>query len=222
MAQIKRANAAARPSWTTAQTVEALRAYGIDYLAASHNDDRASGKDKMSTRPPISQLLRALACSHEPRVRDAMIGLLLLHPEIARDVVRVVSRARLQGDDELAEQTITLALAAIYLQRIWWFQLALTDGASPALDEALFAPWWLERNLPPPSIGYGETGLRWLATYEQERTGVAANFAGDWQNQARHVITQGRTPSAVEQRPADASLPLDRQALRRMFYVRTG
>src|SRR6185312_13723635 len=119
-----------------------------------------------------SSVLHALARSDEPRVRDAMIGLLLLHPEFANDVVGVVAQARLQGEDELAEQAITLALAAIYLQRIWYVQLALAYQTPPALVEASFMSWRLARNLPPPAIGYGELGLRWLAAYERDRTGA--------------------------------------------------
>lgn len=216
MAHTKHADATVRHPWMTAQIVESLRAYGIKYLTASHNDERASDKDTTMTRPTISQLLQALARAREPRVRDAVIGLLLLHPEAARDVVRVVSRARSQGEDEPAEQLITLALAALYLQRIWWFQLSLAYGAFSALDEALFAPWRLERDLPL-SIGYGEVGLRRLAAYDKQRTGTVANVVGDWQNQAHHVISQGWSGSTPEKGSTDPALILHRQALLRQF-----
>lgn len=211
MARTKHANAARQP-WTTAQLVDALRAYGISYLTVGQHSDHVAAKGK--ARPPIEQLLPALARSNEPRVRDALIGLLLLHPEIAGDVVRVVSRARSQGEDEPTEQIVTLALAALYLQRIWWFQLALAYEAFSALDEAHFAPWWLERALPSPSVGYGEPGLRRLAIYEQHRTSIAANLVGDWQNQAHHVITQGWNRSSRENRPANLARILSGKALR--------
>jgi hypothetical protein len=214
MAQANHGNAAMLRQWTTSQLVEALRAWDINYLTVSQGIEQAPAADRKTKRPPIEQLLPALARSNEPRVRDALIGLLLLHPEIAGDAVRVVSRARRQGEDELAEQIITLALAALYLQRIWRFQLALTYGVPNALDEAIFAPWWLERDLPPPSVGFGEPGLRWLASYEQHRTGIAANVVGDWQNQAHHVIAQGWNRIQHEKRPADKTHRLNRQALR--------
>ncbi|HEY7339843.1 MAG TPA: hypothetical protein VH591_03095 [Ktedonobacterales bacterium] len=167
MAQTHRERPAALQQWTTAQLVEALRAWDINYLTISRRIEHGPADDGITKRPPISGLLPALARSVEPRVRDAVIGLLLLHPEISRDVARVVSRARSQGEDELAEQLITLALAALYLQRIWWLQLSLAYGAFSELDETQFAPWWSERNLPSPSVGYGESGLRWLAIHEQ-------------------------------------------------------
>ncbi len=214
MAQINRGSPAVFRQWTTAQLVEALRAWDINYLAISRRVEQASAVGRKTTRPPIEQLLPALARSDEPRVRDALVGLLLLHSEIAGDVVRVVARARSQGEDEPAEQIITLALAALYLQRIWRFQLSLAYEAFSALDEGLFAPWWLERDLPSPSIGYGEPGLRRLAIYEQHRTGTAANFVGDWQNQAHHVITQGWNRSSRENRPANLARILGGQALR--------
>ncbi len=217
MAQANHGSPAVFRQWTTAQLVEALRAWDINYLTVSRRVEQASAVGRKTKRPPIEQLLHALARSDEPRVRDAVIGLLLLHPEITRDVVRVVSRARSQGEDELAEQLITLALASLYLQRIWWFQLSLAYGAFSALDEALFAPWRLARDLPPPSVGYGEAGLRRLAVYEQQRTGVAANVVGDWQNQARHVISQDWNSSSPEKRSADPAQVRKRQALRQQF-----
>ncbi|HEX5548818.1 MAG TPA: DUF6036 family nucleotidyltransferase [Ktedonobacterales bacterium] len=217
MAQANHGSPAVFRQWTTAQLVEALRAWDINYLTVSRRVEQASAVGRKTRRPPIEQLLHALARSDEPRVRDAVIGLLLLHPEITRDVVRVVSRARSQGEDELAEQLITLALASLYLQRIWWFQLSLAYGAFSALDEALFAPWRLARDLPPPSVGYGEAGLRRLAVYEQQRTGVAANVVGDWQNQARHVISQDWNSSSPEKRSADPAQVRKRQALRQQF-----
>ena len=213
MARTKHANAARQP-WTTAQLVEALRAWDINYLTVSRQVEQASAVGRKTKRPPTEQLLHALAQSNEPRVRDALVGLLLLHPEIAGDVAGVVSRARSQGEDEPAEQIVTLALAALYLQRIWWFQLALAYEAFSALDEDLFAPWWLQRDLPSPSIGYGEPGLRRLAIYEQHRTGTAANLVGDWQNQAHHVIAQGWNRSSRENRSANLARILGGQALR--------
>jgi uncharacterized nucleotidyltransferase DUF6036 len=217
MAHAKHVNAAARQSWTTAQIVEALRSYGISYLTVGRNDEQASRTNKPIARPPILQLLGPLVRSSEPRVRDALIGLLLLHPEIAEDVIHVVSHARIQGDDELAEQIITLALAAIYLQCMWWFQLSLVYETPPALGDAPFTSWWQTRNLPPPSIGYGELGLRRLAAYEQERTGTQTNFVGDWQNQAQHVIAQGWSRSLAEQSYANQPYTPDWQTLRPAF-----
>lgn len=217
MAQAHRRSPSVFRQWTTAQLVEVLRAWDINYLTVSQRTEQASAVGRKTKRPPVEQLLPALAQSNEPRVRDALIGLLLLHPEIAGDVVLAVSRARSQGEDELAEQIVTLALAALYLERIWWIQLSLACdayAAFPALDEDLFAPWWLERDLPSPSIGYGEPGLRRLAIYEQHRTGTAANVVGDWQNQAHHVITQGWNRSSRENRSANLARILGGHALR--------
>ena len=214
MAHRKHANAAVRQSWTTAQIVEALRVYGINYLAVGRNGERAAGKGKANARLPISSVLHALARSDEPRVRDAMIGLLLLHPEFANDVVGVVAQTRIQGEAELAEQAITLALAASYLQRIWYVQLSLAYQTSLALVEGSFMPWWQVRNLPPPTSGYGEPGLQRLAAYERGRTGAAVNFVGDWQNQAHHVVMQEWNRSLLEQRPIDQAHTLYWQSLR--------
>lgn len=216
MAQTQRGNAATRQPWTTAQLVDALRAWDVAYLTLGRRTKQAA-QDETTKRPSATTLMRALARSDEPRVRDALIGLLLLHPEIAADVVRVVADARATGEDELAERIVTLALAALYLQRIWWFEWALAYGAPPQLDETLFRPWRLQRGLPAPVVGYGEPGLRQLASYEQRRTGTLTNFADDWQNQAQHALNQGWSRRLAEPQHANRIHTPDMRAFHEAF-----
>ena len=218
MAQAQRGHAAIRQRWTTAQLVDALRAWDVCYLTRGRQTEQAP-QDAVTERPSAAVLVPALARADEPRVRDALIGLLLLHPEIADDVARVVADARTAGEDAFAEQLITLALAALYLQRIWWFEWTLAYGAPPQLDEAPFGQWLLQRGLPAPAVSYGEPGLRRLASYEQQRTGIPANFAGDWQNQARHVLDQGWSRHLAEPLVANRVSMPDIRAYQEAFQM---
>ena len=218
MAQTQHGNAATRQRWTTAQLVDALRAWDVAYLTLGRRTEQVA-QDGAPKRPSATTLIRALARADEPRVRDALIGLLLLHPEIAADVMRVVTDARSAGEDELAEQVITLALAALYLQRIWWFEWALAYGAPPQLDETLFRQWRLRRGLPAPAIGYGEPGLRLLASHERQRTGKPINFADDWQNQAHHALNQGWSRRLAAPQVANRVHTPDMRAFHEAFRV---
>lgn len=177
-----------------------LRAWGITYLTSAPPDT------KLSPLSPM-ELLAALAQIAEPRVRDATIALLLLHPDLAPDVGRVVETARNQFRDAIAEQEITLMLAALYLQRMWSWRLTRTIPGRVVLAETPFAAYWRARHLPNPARDFGVPGLRQLAAYERQRTGGMADYAGDWLNQMRHLLHQEWTRRQSGEAPAthDAS-----------------
>ena len=67
------------PESELAILVVALRAWGLDYLTAGVS------RQPPPAIPPV-QLLQRLARAPEPRVRDATIALLLLHPQLAEVV----------------------------------------------------------------------------------------------------------------------------------------
>lgn len=164
-----------------------LRAYGIGYLT--------DGARVRAALPfPPAAFLRHLAQSPEPRVRDAVIGLLLLHPELAPAVAATVEEARSSGEARAAEQLITLLLATLYLQRKWLallaLLLALTMGHAPRVPEERFSAYWRERNLPAPWRDFGELGLHCLAVWERRRTASSANYESDWQNQVDRLVVQ--------------------------------
>jgi uncharacterized nucleotidyltransferase DUF6036 len=136
-----------------------------------------------------AEFVAALARSSDPRVRDTLISLLLLHPDLANVTTNAIETARLSGDEQTAEQLITLALAALYLQRMWRETLFLADVSARAPEEP-FGAYWRERGLPAPQVDFGEAGLRALAEWERGRTGLAANYASDWDNQVDHLVLQ--------------------------------
>jgi hypothetical protein len=119
-------------------------------------------------------------------VRDAIIGVLILHPELAEAVPAAVTGA----EAPIAEQVVTLVLAALYLQREWYPLLTLARGHPPMRPEAIIAAYWRGRGLPQPETDDGVAGLRTLAEWERRRTHLPANYRGDWEHQVAHLITQ--------------------------------
>src|SRR5947209_297313 len=165
------------------QLISILRQWGIGYLAGGHDlssDDRAAGHQAMVT------LVKRLAQCDDPRIRDASVSLFLLHPEFAAPILEAM-----QGSEpQLAEKIGILALATLYLQRLWSIRLTLALGHPPAFPEQPFAFLWHNHHLPPPSYHDGKGGLLALQTLLQERSGLPLNYVGDWQNQIDHLLYQ--------------------------------
>jgi hypothetical protein len=131
-------------------------------------------------------LVKHLAQCEYPRIRDASISLFLLHPELAD----VALEAYKTSEQQAAEQIAVLALATLYLQRMWSFRLTMALGRIPGVSENQFAHLWQGRQLPAPQCQYGRAGLEALQAREQQRRGLPLNFIGDWQNQIDHLLRQ--------------------------------
>ena len=67
------------------ELITTLRAWGIPYLVGLESDHRASiaGPSMKNPQQVVIFLQRLAQCNDYPRVRDAIISLLLLHPELA-------------------------------------------------------------------------------------------------------------------------------------------
>jgi hypothetical protein len=85
-----------------------LRRYGVRYLMSEATE--LTDRD-IQFQP--AEFVAALARSSDPRVRDTLISLLLLHPDLASAAEEAIEVSRLSGDEQIAEQLITLALAKI-------------------------------------------------------------------------------------------------------------
>src|SRR6266566_9906916 len=163
--------------------IKVLRSWGIEYLMDS---GIARLPNKTAKRMPATKLVKRLAQCKYPRVRDASISLLLLHPELADAVLEAYQTS----EPGIAEQIAVSILASLYLQRLWSFQLTLVLGHTPSFPEELFLQLWQSRNLPAPKCHQGEAGLIALQEAEQRRLGLPLNFIGDWQNQINHLLLQ--------------------------------
>jgi hypothetical protein len=181
------------PSTTTAQLIGELRRWGVAYLMTEQHI--------VLPVAPLSaeQLVIALAQAQEPRVRDAFLALVLLHPTLAESIPHAIECS----DASTAASIHTLALATLYEQRIWYPLLTMALGAPPQVPEMPFAPLWQTWHLAPPWIDFGLVGIHALAQHERDRTGIVADYVGDWHNQIQHLVAQEweRHPVANGVRP---------------------
>ncbi|MEO8971408.1 MAG: DUF6036 family nucleotidyltransferase [Ktedonobacteraceae bacterium] len=167
------------------ELIAILRAWGVSYLVGL--EPAAHTPELVIDRQSVGTLLQRLAqCDEYPRVRDAIISLLLLHPELAN----AVQQALRESTAEVAERIAVLTLATLYLQRLWSLRLTIALEHPPGFSELQFAFLWKKRNLPSPACHYGSCGLLALQEYEQKRTGLPFTFIGDWQNQVNQLLAQ--------------------------------
>ncbi|HCI79686.1 MAG TPA: hypothetical protein DHW02_08350 [Ktedonobacter sp.] len=140
-------------SWKVAdELISNLRRWGIVYLVGLEHDAPMLETHYLS---PIDLIQQLANLRDNARIRDASISLFLLHPELSKAILQAIQIS----EPAVAEQIITLILAALYLQRKWSIRLALASGHLPALPEAPFAQFWQQRHLPAPACYHGEWGL---------------------------------------------------------------
>jgi hypothetical protein len=173
-------------SWYEVDALIALlRSWGINYLVGLEHAEDAPVIQQVKLSA-VELLQRLAQCNDYPRVRDATISLLLLHPELAQAAQQAIQ----DSPGEQAEQIVTLVLAALYLQRLWSIRLAFALGHPSDFPEQPFAHLWEERGLPSPAEHCGASGLLALQAAEQKRTGLPFTFIGDWQNQVDRLLWQ--------------------------------
>ncbi len=160
--------------------ISELDAWGIEYLVGGSH--LINTKERM----PAVELVKRLAQCQYPRVRDASISLFLLHPELADAVLEAYQTS----EPVVSEQIAVVILAALYLQRLWSFRLAIALGHTPGFPEQPFTHLWQSRQLPSPACQHGKRGLVALQAAEQHRRALPLNFIGDWQNQIDHLLKQ--------------------------------
>lgn len=164
-----------------------LRAWGVGYLVGLNQTVDSPNMEWNSDQQSVIVLIQRVAeCDEYPRVRDALISLLLLHPELAQ----AVQRALQESEPKVAGRIATLTLATLYLQRLWSFRLTIAFGHFPGFPEQPFTHLWEERHLPLPALYNGAWGLRALEKFEQKRVGFPFTFTGDWQNQVDRLLWQ--------------------------------
>ncbi len=165
--------------------VAALRARGVDYLAPSD----AQGL-------PLSDevLIASLAAHPDPRLRQALIALFMLHPPIAPLVAPLAARLAPAAAVELKAHY----LAAVYLQCMWRIRLDHYLPPTPDLPDYFSA----SLGLPDALDEYGKAGLYALAEWHSahapgranhlsEYEGVAELLLADIRLKARHVASAG-------------------------------
>jgi hypothetical protein len=130
------------------QLVAALRQRGVDYLAPS---------DAQGTPLDDAALIAALAAHDDPRLRQALIALFLVHPELAP----LVPGLRSSLPKPAATELVAHYMAAVYLQAMWGIRLS--HYQAPVVPSPDY--FSRELDLPMPDELYGKAGLHALADW---------------------------------------------------------
>ncbi|MCX6019004.1 MAG: hypothetical protein NTZ50_10995 [Chloroflexi bacterium] len=143
--------------------VAALHWRDICYLAPTPQGDEPHLTDR--------ELIIGMASSRDGRLRFALAGLLLRHPEVAEaaadmvqhqtvDIAGTTARrwSQLEVPDAAWDEIRRQYIAAAYLQRLWRTRLLLAHGPSPLIPERFVH----EMGLPAADEMNGERGLRAL------------------------------------------------------------
>jgi hypothetical protein len=139
-----------------------LRELGIRFLAPTDAD---AGD---LSRAPVSELIAQLAAQPDARLRMAVVPLLILHPDRARDVQSAVEPLAGPMRSELQ----ALYTAAVYLQRLWRTRLGFYLGDFEILPDI----YSKELGLPAASERHGKTGLHALVAWQAGRSPYPFNW----------------------------------------------
>jgi hypothetical protein len=152
--------------------VAELRARGIDYLAPGDAVSRAGLDDEA--------LLAALAAEEDPRLRQALVALFLLHPGLAHSVPSL----RAQLPPGAREELLVHYLAAVYLQEMWWHRLLRYLPDAGRLPDDLCR----ELALPRREELHGKVGLHALAEWHESRSPHRTNRLSEYEGAAALLL----------------------------------
>ncbi len=171
-------NAMSMPEHDWDQIVEALQQQGVLYLTGGSGWDQpvAPASDLQPETLQESQtLLRVLAGSRHARLRDAVIALLLLHPDYAGSAQTLLAGGSLSPAAHNVLQSRLIAAAC--LQRLWRFTLSIYRPGQPLIPADVVEG----TGLPSPDEDYGRPCFRalieGLATGEPFPFNYGAEFA---------------------------------------------
>lgn len=165
--------------------VAALRKRGVGYLSPGDAAEEQLIGD--------ADLVEALARHPEARLRQALIPLFLLRPDLAALVLDGCSRLEPRARVELQAHYT----AAVYLQRMWSFRLRRYLGALPELPDHLSR----ELGLPAPEDEWGKAGLHALADWHAKASRQRANRLSEYEGAAELLFGELKR----ERRPRESS-----------------
>ena len=135
--------------------VAQLRELGVCYLTPT---DARVDETRRYTAP---ELIGRLASHPDPRLRHALIAVLIRHPELADEVRKLIDVL----DPAARVELMAHYMAAVYLQRMWHTRLGFYLDVQLLPD--LFSS---ELGLPSPEERHGKTGLHATAQWHAQRS----------------------------------------------------
>ena len=156
--------------------VAELRRRGVDYLAPS--DAAASSEIDDST------LLASLASHGDPRIRQALMALFLLHPRLHE----LVRKVRDDLSPPASHDLLAYYLAAVYLQEMWKVLLDRYLPGTERLPDGLCR----EVGLPSREALHGKAGLHALAEWHAGGAWPSFNHLSEYEGVAELLLESFR------------------------------
>jgi hypothetical protein len=145
--------------------VAALRDRGVDYLMPEDAAGAPVGDEA---------LIASLAANEDPRLRQALIALLMLEPHLAEYVPAIME----QLDEPARIELIAHYMAAVYSQSMW--RIRLDNYLPPTPDLPDFYSEQLQ--LPSPDDEYGKAGLYALANWHARQVPWHSNKLSEYES----------------------------------------
>jgi len=163
----------------------------VDRLATcdvTHLTGGSAAYGRVTDRGPsdveLAQLIRELARAPEPRLRDALIALLLRHPEDAPVFRQVIGT--LPAEHPARASLLARLFAAAALQREHYALWARALPGYPLIDVADLVA---ETGLPAPEIEGGQALLRAAQGLVSGRYPLV-DYVDGWEDVARHALRE--------------------------------
>lgn len=191
------------------RVLEELQRWGVQYLVGSRTlSPRLEAPQALAKPYSAARLLAEIALTQDIRIRESLIALLILHPELCAQVETARHRLRLLRHRHIDPTTtspytsqqvlqaerdvVTLALAAWYLRAKWLPRLTLALGSVPTFPVSDLDPYRQERQLPPPSCRQGECGLEmlaaWAEMHQDAPSGLRLDYIRGWEDHVQRLI----------------------------------
>ena len=165
--------------------VDRLAAHGITYLMGGSSWEGQESRHAGPEDVPLAALILDLARAAEPRLRHALIALLLRHPE--HSSVAEATARELQRDDPARQSLLLSILVAAALQAEWSFTF---DLYLPHRTRIMADHLARELGLPAPAADYGRPCLAAAAALLREEAPFPFNYEADWEDSARRLRAQ--------------------------------
>jgi len=166
--------------------VDRLRVHDIHYIGGGSAWAGRSSRYHKPEDTPVGSLVLDLARSRDARLRTALVGLLLRHPEYAPIAVESARETR---DTVTALLIRVSVIATAALQHMWAFSLDLylpnwTSIYAGALIRML--------GVPSPSQDYGRAALDALDDLLRRDDPFPTDYRGAWEDVGRQVLNDLR------------------------------
>jgi hypothetical protein len=165
--------------------VDRLAAHDIRYLMGGSAEEGQASPYRRAEDAPLAPLLLDLARAPEARLRNAVVTLLLRHPDYA-STAEALARG-LSTDDSARRLLLVSILIAAALQSEWSFALGLYLPKQTRIKADHLAA---EFRLPAPARDFGRPCLTATAQLLRERAPFPFNYEATWEDCIHRLISQ--------------------------------